>query len=172
MPSDVAEGLATAKPPTQRSPRSPSNASGPEQSERDHSDSVGSAVCLRSRGDHRRIDEVAAETLAQPVEVPDVSIFETGRKLDLEGDDPFVAIENEVDFVITPCSPCPLPVIYLVSLPILGDQWGADAVVAFALWVAVLITAVCYFIAGISRPKSVASQPITRSPGRPNGPLS
>ena len=56
-----------------------------------------------------------------------------------------------------------LPVIYLVSLPILGDQWGADAVVAFALWVAVLITAVGYFIAGISTPKSVASQPITRS---------
>jgi hypothetical protein len=49
-----------------------------------------------------------------------------------------------------------LPVIYLVSLPILGDQWGTDAVVAFGLWVGVLIAAVCYFIAGISTPKSRA----------------
>ncbi len=57
-----------------------------------------------------------------------------------------------------------LPMIYLVSLPILGDHWGTDATVAFALWVAVLITAVCYFIAGISTPKSLASQSITNSP--------
>ena len=49
-----------------------------------------------------------------------------------------------------------LPVIYLVSLPILGDHWGTDAVVAFGLWVGVLIAAVCYFIAGISTPKSRA----------------
>lgn len=49
-----------------------------------------------------------------------------------------------------------LPVIYLVSLPILGDQWGTDAVVAFGLWVGVLIAAVCYAIAGISTPKSRA----------------
>ena len=49
-----------------------------------------------------------------------------------------------------------LPVIYLVSLPILGDQWGTDAVVAFGLWVGVLIAAVCYLIAGISTPKSRA----------------
>ena len=47
-----------------------------------------------------------------------------------------------------------LPVIYLVSLPILGDQWGTDAVIAFGLWVGVLIAAVCYGIAGISTPKS------------------
>ena len=47
-----------------------------------------------------------------------------------------------------------LPVIYLVSLPILGDQWGTDAVVAFGLWVGVLIAAVCYVIAGISTPRS------------------
>ncbi|HUG84708.1 MAG TPA: hypothetical protein VMM13_09085 [Euzebya sp.] len=50
-----------------------------------------------------------------------------------------------------------LPVIYLVSLPILGDQWGTDAVVAFGLWVGVLIAAVCYAIAGISTPKSRAT---------------
>jgi hypothetical protein len=50
-----------------------------------------------------------------------------------------------------------LPVIYLVSLPILGDQWGTDAVVAFGLWVGVLIAAVCYVIAGISTPKSRAN---------------
>ena len=49
-----------------------------------------------------------------------------------------------------------LPVIYLVSLPILGNQWGTDAVVAFGLWVGVLIAAVCYVIAGISTPKSRA----------------
>lgn len=49
-----------------------------------------------------------------------------------------------------------LPVIYLVSLPILGDDWGTDAVVAFNLWVGVLIAAVCYFIVGISTPKSSA----------------
>jgi hypothetical protein len=49
-----------------------------------------------------------------------------------------------------------LPVIYLVSLPILGNQWGTDAVVAFGLWVGVLIAAVCYGIAGISTPKSRA----------------
>lgn len=49
-----------------------------------------------------------------------------------------------------------LPVIFLVSLPILGNQWGTDAVVAFGLWVGVLIAAVCYFIAGISTPKSRA----------------
>jgi len=49
-----------------------------------------------------------------------------------------------------------LPVIYLVSLPILGDQWGTDAVVAFGLWVGVLIAAVCYVVAGISTPKSRA----------------
>lgn len=49
-----------------------------------------------------------------------------------------------------------LPVIYLVSLPILGNQWGTDAVVAFGLWVGVLIAAVCYAIAGISTPKSRA----------------
>lgn len=47
-----------------------------------------------------------------------------------------------------------LPIIYLVSLPILGDQWGTDAVVAFGIWVAVLIAAVCYFITGIATPKS------------------
>jgi hypothetical protein len=50
-----------------------------------------------------------------------------------------------------------LPVIYLVSLPILGDDWGTDAVVAFSVWFAVLIAAVCYFIAGISTPKSLAA---------------
>ncbi len=49
-----------------------------------------------------------------------------------------------------------LPVIYLVSLPILGDDWGTDAVVAFSVWFAVLITAACYFVAGISTPKSPA----------------
>jgi hypothetical protein len=49
-----------------------------------------------------------------------------------------------------------LPVIYLVSLPILGDEWGTDAVVAFGLWVAVLIAAVGYVVAGISTPKSRA----------------
>jgi hypothetical protein len=49
-----------------------------------------------------------------------------------------------------------LPVIYLVSLPILGDHWGIDAVVAFGLWVGVLIAAVCYVIVGISTPKSRA----------------
>ena len=49
-----------------------------------------------------------------------------------------------------------LPVIYLVSLPILGDHWGTDAQVAFGLWVGVLIAAVCYFIVGISTPKSSA----------------
>lgn len=49
-----------------------------------------------------------------------------------------------------------LPVIYLVSLPILGNHWGTDAAVAFGLWVGVLIAAVCYAIAGISTPKSRA----------------
>jgi hypothetical protein len=49
-----------------------------------------------------------------------------------------------------------LPVIYLVSLPILGNDWGTDAVVAFGLWVGVLIAAVCYAIAGISTPRSRA----------------
>ena len=49
-----------------------------------------------------------------------------------------------------------LPVIYLVSLPILGNQWGTDAVVAFGLWVGVLIAAVCYAIAGFSTPRSRA----------------
>ncbi len=47
-----------------------------------------------------------------------------------------------------------LPVIYLVSLPILGDEWGTDATVAFGLWTAVLIAAVSYFVAGIATPKS------------------
>lgn len=47
-----------------------------------------------------------------------------------------------------------LPVIYLVSLPILGDEWGTDAKVAFGLWTAVLIAAVSYFVAGITTPKS------------------
>jgi hypothetical protein len=46
-----------------------------------------------------------------------------------------------------------LPVIYLVSLPILGDEWGTDATVAFALWTAVLIAAVAYFVSGITTPK-------------------
>lgn len=46
-----------------------------------------------------------------------------------------------------------LPVVYLVSLPILGDDWGTDAVVAFGLWVAVLVAAACYFIAGINTPR-------------------
>jgi hypothetical protein len=49
-----------------------------------------------------------------------------------------------------------LPVIFLVSLPILGNHWGTDAVVAFGLWVGVLIAAVCYVIAGVSTPKSRA----------------
>ena len=49
-----------------------------------------------------------------------------------------------------------LPVIYLVSLPILGDHWGADAQVASGVWVGVLIAAVCYVIAGLSTPKSRA----------------
>ena len=47
-----------------------------------------------------------------------------------------------------------LPVIYLVSLPILGDEWGTDAIVAFGLWTAVLIAAVSYFVSGITTPKS------------------
>lgn len=47
-----------------------------------------------------------------------------------------------------------LPVIYLVSLPILGDDWGTDAIVAFGLWTAVLIAAVSYFVAGITTPKT------------------
>ena len=50
-----------------------------------------------------------------------------------------------------------LPVIYLVSLPILGDEWGTDAKVAFSVWFAVLIAAACYFVAGISTPKSPAA---------------
>jgi hypothetical protein len=50
-----------------------------------------------------------------------------------------------------------LPVIYLVSLPILGDHWGTDAKVAFGVWLAVLIAAACYFVAGISTPKSPAT---------------
>lgn len=47
-----------------------------------------------------------------------------------------------------------LPVIYLVSLAILGDDWGTDAIVAFGLWTAVLISAVFYFVSGITIPKS------------------
>jgi hypothetical protein len=47
-----------------------------------------------------------------------------------------------------------LPLIYLVSLAILGDEWGTDAQVAFGLWTAVLIAAVSYFVAGITTPKS------------------
>ena len=47
-----------------------------------------------------------------------------------------------------------LPVIYLVSLPILGDEWGTDAIVAFGLWTTVLIAAVSYFVSGITTPKS------------------
>ena len=50
-----------------------------------------------------------------------------------------------------------LPVIYLVSLPILGDEWGTDAIVAFSVWFAVLIAAAGYFVAGISTPKSPAA---------------
>lgn len=50
-----------------------------------------------------------------------------------------------------------LPVIYLVSLPLLGDDWGTDAVVALSVWFAVLIAAACYFVAGISTPKSPAA---------------
>ncbi len=50
-----------------------------------------------------------------------------------------------------------LPVIYLVSLPLLGDDWGTDAVVAFSVWFAVLIAAACYFVAGFSTPKSPAA---------------
>ena len=51
-----------------------------------------------------------------------------------------------------------LPVIYLVSLPILGDDWGIDAIVAFGLWFVVLIAAVVYFIAGITTPRTPATQ--------------
>jgi hypothetical protein len=47
-----------------------------------------------------------------------------------------------------------LPVIYLVSLPILGDEWGTDATVAFGVWFLVLIGAVVYLIAGLATPKS------------------
>lgn len=47
-----------------------------------------------------------------------------------------------------------LPVIFLVSLPILGDEWGTDAKVAFGLWTAVLIAAVSFFVVGITTPKS------------------
>lgn len=50
-----------------------------------------------------------------------------------------------------------LPVIYLVSLPILGDEWGTDAIVAFGIWTAVLIAAVSYFVSGITTPKSRVS---------------
>jgi hypothetical protein len=50
-------------------------------------------------------------------------------------------------------------VIYLVSLPILGDEWGTDAKVAFGLWTAVLIAAVSYFVAGITTPKSRVISP-------------
>ncbi|MGE3449284.1 MAG: hypothetical protein AB7H92_17090 [Microbacteriaceae bacterium] len=49
-----------------------------------------------------------------------------------------------------------LPVIYLVSLPLLGNHWRTDAVVAFGLWFAVLIAAVSYGIAGMSTPKARA----------------
>ena len=52
-----------------------------------------------------------------------------------------------------------LPVIYLVSLPILGDEWGTDAKVAFGLWTAVLIAAVSYFVSGITTPKSRVISP-------------
>jgi hypothetical protein len=51
-----------------------------------------------------------------------------------------------------------LPVIYLVSLPILGESWGLDAIIAFSLWFIVLIVAVCYFIAGVSTPRSPVTQ--------------
>ena len=47
-----------------------------------------------------------------------------------------------------------LPVVYLVSLPILGDDWGTDAQVAFGVWFLVLIGAVVYLIAGLATPKS------------------
>ena len=49
-----------------------------------------------------------------------------------------------------------LPVIFLVSLPILGDEWGTDATVAFGIWVAVLIAAVAYFVSAITTPRSRA----------------
>ena len=47
-----------------------------------------------------------------------------------------------------------LPVIYLISLPILGDEWGTDAVVAFGLWTAVLIVAVYFLITGLLTPQA------------------
>lgn len=50
-----------------------------------------------------------------------------------------------------------LLVMYVVIPYLLGDHWGTDAVVAFSLWFAVLIASICYFIAGITTPKSVAT---------------
>lgn len=50
-----------------------------------------------------------------------------------------------------------LPAVYLASLPILGDDWGTDAVVAFGIWFAILLAAAGYFIAGISTPKQSLS---------------
>ena len=58
-----------------------------------------------------------------------------------------------------------LPVMYAISLPILGDEWGTDAVVAFGLWFAVLIAAVCSFIAGITTPKSAPRRSLPARPG-------
>lgn len=51
-----------------------------------------------------------------------------------------------------------LPVIYVAAPAILGDDWGADAVALFGLWVVVLIAAVVYFIAGITTPRTPATQ--------------
>lgn len=51
-----------------------------------------------------------------------------------------------------------LPVIYLAAPAILGDDWGIDAVALFGLWVVVLIAAVVYFIAGITTPRTPATQ--------------
>jgi hypothetical protein len=51
-----------------------------------------------------------------------------------------------------------LVVIFFAGPLVLGDHWGIDAIALFGLWFVLLIAAVVYFIAGITTPRTPATQ--------------
>src|SRR5680860_860142 len=69
-----------------------------EQGQRDHRDAVGAAVGLGPGRDHHGVQEVRAQALGQPFQVPDVAVADGPGQLDLEGDDLATgASDDEVD---------------------------------------------------------------------------
>jgi len=81
----------------------PGLASCAEQRRGHDRDPVRASVRLAPGRDDDGVQEVAADPLAQPAQVPDVGVVGRGRQLDLDGENPsVVAHDDDVDLAFPP----------------------------------------------------------------------